>query len=128
LDRSAGLVVKQLAFTQYTKYMDECLRDLDEAREYKTDQLAIQLVLIQRLTEKIFHFHSSDTTVDEQLGSHEPSKMARLEALRVELDSLRNALPPHLKSDCMIPHIDENPAVGASLTLSRLSIVLPQQC
>ncbi|KAH8714853.1 hypothetical protein GQ44DRAFT_408067 [Phaeosphaeriaceae sp. PMI808] len=99
ISSNAGLVVKQLAFTRYTKYMDQCLKDLDDAREYKTDQLAIQLVHIQRLTEKIIHFHSSDSPVDEQLGSPEPSTMARLEAFRVELDSLRNALPPNLKSD-----------------------------
>ena len=108
--------MKQLAFTRYTKYLDQCLKDLDDAREYKTDQLAIQLVHIQQLTEKIFHFHSSDSPVYEQLGSPEPSTMARLEAFRVELDSLRNALPPNLKSDCMIPQIFENVAAGASLT------------
>jgi hypothetical protein len=88
--------------------MDQCLKDLDDAREYKTDQLVIQLVRIQQLTEKIFHFHSSDSPVDEQLGSPESSTTARLEAFRVELDSLRNALPPNLKSDCMIPQMAPN--------------------
>ncbi|KAF2675696.1 hypothetical protein K458DRAFT_437813 [Lentithecium fluviatile CBS 122367] len=102
MSSNAGLVVKQLAFTRYTKYMDQCLKDLDDARENKTDQLAIQLVRTQRLTERIFHFHSSDSPVDEQRGSPEPSSMARLEAFRVELDSLRNALPPHLKSDYLL--------------------------
>lgn len=102
MSSNAGLVVKQLAFTRYTKYLDQCLKDLDDAREYKTDQLAIQLVHIQQLTEKIFHFHSSDSPVDEQLGSPELSTMARLEAFRVELDSLRNALPPNLKSDYLL--------------------------
>ncbi|KFY41583.1 hypothetical protein V495_04881 [Pseudogymnoascus sp. VKM F-4514 (FW-929)] len=102
MSSNAGLVVKQLAFTRYTKYMDQCLNDLDDDGEYKTDQLAIQLVNIQRLTEKIFHFHSSDSPVDEELGSREPSMMARLEAFRVELDSLRNAVPPSLKSDYLL--------------------------
>jgi hypothetical protein len=99
--------------------MDQCLKDLDDVKEYKTDQLAIQLVRIQQLTEKIFHFHSSDSLVDEQLGSPEPSTMTRLEAFRVELDSLRNALPPSLKSDCKIPQMPENVAAGASLTQSE---------
>jgi hypothetical protein len=111
--------VKQLAFTRYTKYMDQCLKDLDDAREYKTDQLVIQLVRIQQLTEKISHFHSSDSPVDGQLGSPEPSTMARLEAFRIELDSLRNALPPNLKSDCKISQMFENVAAGASLTQSE---------
>jgi hypothetical protein len=98
--------------------MDQCLKDLEDAREYKIDPLAIQLIRIQQLTEKIFHFHNSDSLVDEQLGSPEPPTMARLEAFRVELDSLRNALPPDLKSDCMIPQMFENVAAGASLTQS----------
>jgi hypothetical protein len=85
--------------------MDQCLNDLDYAQEHKTDQLAIQLVHIQQLTEKIFQFHSSDSPVDEQLGSSEPPTMARLEAFRVELGSLRNALPSNLESDCMIPQV-----------------------
>jgi hypothetical protein len=99
--------------------MDQCLKDLDDAREYKTDQLAIQLVNIQRLTEKIFYFHSSDSPVDEQLGSTEPSTMARLEAFRVELDSLRNALPPNLESDCKNPQMFKNVAAGTWLTQSE---------
>ncbi|KAH8689328.1 hypothetical protein BGW36DRAFT_70139 [Talaromyces proteolyticus] len=102
MSSNAGLVVKQLAITRYTKYLDQCLKDLDDAREYKSDQLVIQLVHIQQLTEKIFHFHSSDSPVDEQLGSPEPSTMSRLEAFRAELDSLRNALPPNLKSDYLL--------------------------
>ena len=99
--------------------MDQCLKDLDDAREYETDQLAIQLVHIQQLTEKIFHFHNSDSPIAEQLGSPEPSTMARLEAFRVELDSLRNAIPPNLKSNCMIPQMFEDVAAGASLTQSE---------
>ena len=111
--------MKQLAFTRYTKYMNQCLKDLDDAREHKTDQLAIQLVHIQKLTEKIFHFHNRDSPVDEQLASPELSTMARLEAFRVELDRVGNALLPNLKSDCMIPQMYENVAAGASLTQSE---------
>ena len=85
--------------------MDQCLKDLEDAKEYKTDELAIQLVHIQRLTERIVHFHSSDSLVDEPLDSPEHSTIARLEAFRIELDSLQNALPPHLKSDCMISNM-----------------------
>ena len=85
---------------KYTKYLDQCLKDLEDAREYKTDELAVELVRIQRLTEKIFHFHSIDSQVDEQ---PETPTMARLETFRIELDSLRDALPMSLKYDCKIP-------------------------
>ncbi|KAH6629848.1 hypothetical protein C7974DRAFT_194332 [Boeremia exigua] len=102
MSSNAGLVVKQIAFTRWSKYMDQCLKDLDDAKEYKTDQLAIQLIHIQRLTDKIANFHSSDPPMDRQPGSPEPSTMACLDAFRVELDSLRNGLPPHLTSDYLL--------------------------
>ncbi|KAI1866609.1 uncharacterized protein JN550_007462 [Neoarthrinium moseri] len=102
MSSNAGLVVKQLAVTKYTKYLDECLKELENAAEYKTDQLAVQLVRIQRLTEKICHFHSRESSVDEQLGSPAAPTTARLEAFQVELDRLRNALPPKLKSDHLL--------------------------
>ncbi|KAH7382744.1 hypothetical protein DE146DRAFT_240606 [Phaeosphaeria sp. MPI-PUGE-AT-0046c] len=65
ISSNAGLVVEQLAFTKFTKYMDQCLTELGDASENKTDQLAIQLVRIQQHTEKIFHFHSSDSLAGE---------------------------------------------------------------
>lgn len=99
--------MEQLSVTKYTKYLDQCLNELENAGEYKTDQLAIQLVRIQRLTEEICHFHNSDSLVDQQLGSPEASTTARLEAFRVGLDRLRNALPLKLKDDCMIPQLFE---------------------
>lgn len=107
-----------MAFIKYTKYLDQCLKELEDTGEYKTDQLAVQLVRIQRLTEKIVDFHSSDSLVDEQLNSPEKSTTARLKALQDELDNLRNAVPPNLKSDCMIPQLFEQVA-GASLTWSE---------
>lgn len=92
---------------KYSKYLDQCLKDLEDAREYKTDELAVELVRIQRLTEKIFHFHSTDLQVDEQ---PETPTMARLKTFRVELDSLRDALPKSLKCDCKIPQSRKNVA------------------
>lgn len=103
MSSNAGLVVNQLAVAKFTKCLDQCLTELEDAGEYKTDQLAVQLVRIQRLTEEICHFHSRGFLMDEQLGgSPEASMTARLEAFRVELDRLRNALPPKLKSDYLL--------------------------
>ncbi|KAL2071925.1 hypothetical protein VTL71DRAFT_13160 [Oculimacula yallundae] len=99
MSSNAGLVVKQLASTRYTKYMDQCLKDLSDAREHQTDQLLIYLIHIQRITEKTFLFHSNDESVDEKLEFLAPAMMASLEGFRVELDSLRNTLPSSLKSD-----------------------------
>ena len=86
----------------YTKYIDQCLEELDDAAEYETDRLAVQLVRIQHLTNRIFHFHGRDQMTDDELpGIPVPqvSAVMRLEALQMELDRLRNALPLNLKLD-----------------------------
>ncbi|KAI4591856.1 hypothetical protein KJ359_012175 [Pestalotiopsis sp. 9143b] len=94
--------------------MEKCIEEFEDAEEYKTDRLATQLVRIQRLTEEVCHFHSRDSSVAEQLGSHDATMTAHLESFQVKLDSLRNALPPQLKSDRMIPQLFEQVA-GALL-------------
>lgn len=86
----------------FSEYMDQCLSDLEDANEYKTDQLLVQLIKIQRLTEKILRFHNGNLPVAEILPSLGPPTMTTIEALRVELDSLRKAIPQNLQSDCMI--------------------------
>lgn len=80
--------------------MDQCLKELENSAEYETDQLAVQLVRIQHLTEKIFHFHTRDQLVDELPGIPKASTAMCLEAFQMELDRLQNALPPNLKCDC----------------------------
>lgn len=95
----------------YTKYVDQCLKELEDAAEYETDQLAVQIVRIQHLTNKIFHFHSRDQILDGLPCTPEVSAVMRLEAFRMELDRLRNALPPNLKSDCEITSMSKHSIV-----------------
>jgi hypothetical protein len=78
--------------------------------------VVVELVRIQQLTERIFHFHSSDSTEDGQAYSPETSTMVRLEAFRIELENLRNALPPDLKSNCMFLQTFQIANVGTPLT------------
>lgn len=85
---------------RYTKYLDQSLKELEDAAEYETDQLAVQLVRIQHLTDKNFHFHSGDQLVDELQGIPGASAAVCLEAFQMQLDKLRNALTSNLKSDC----------------------------
>jgi hypothetical protein len=98
---------------RYTKYIDQCLKELDDAAEYETDRLAVQLVRIQHLTNKIFHFHSSDQMMDELPGIPEVSATVRLEAFQMELDRLQNALPPNLKSNCEMNPLSKQVTVSS---------------
>lgn len=84
---------------RYTRYLDQCLQELEGAAEYETDQLAVQLVRIQHLTEKIFHFHTGDQLVNELPGIPKVAAAEYLDAFRAELDRLRNDLPLNLKTN-----------------------------
>jgi hypothetical protein len=76
------------------------LKELEDTAEYETDQLAVQLVRVQRLTEKIFHFHNRDQMMDELPGIPEVSLTLSLETFQAELTTLYETLSPDLKSDC----------------------------
>ncbi|KEF50906.1 uncharacterized protein A1O9_13044 [Exophiala aquamarina CBS 119918] len=96
---NAALVVKQLGPARYTRYLDQCLQELESAAEYETDQLTVQLVRIQHLTEKIFDFHTGDQLVNELPGIPKAAAGEYLDAFQAELDRLRNELPLHLKTN-----------------------------
>ncbi|CAK7227030.1 hypothetical protein SBRCBS47491_006431 [Sporothrix bragantina] len=99
INSNATSVVKQLGPTRYTKYIAECLVELEQAAEYPTDQLAVELVRIQHLTETVHHFHTRDQLLDELPGLPRLSTTVYLEALLTELDRKRAALPAHLQTD-----------------------------
>lgn len=75
------------------------MQELESAAEYETDQLAAQLVRIQHLTEKIFHFHTGDQLVNELPGIPKAAAAEYLDAFQAELDRLRNELPLNLKTN-----------------------------
>lgn len=93
------MVIKQLGQARYTKYLEQCLKELESAAEYETDQLAVELIRVQHLTEKIFHFHTEDQLVNELPGVPKTTAATYLEAFQTELDRLQNELPPSLKTN-----------------------------
>lgn len=93
------MVVKQLGPARYTKYLDQCLKELEIAAEYETDLLAINLVRVQHLTERIFHYHTGDQLVNELPGVPKTTTAVYLNSFQAELDRIRNELPPNLKAN-----------------------------
>jgi hypothetical protein len=87
---------------RYTAYLDQSLKELEGAAEYETDQLVVQLVRIQHLTDKIFHFHGRDQLVDELHEIPKAPTAVCLETFQMQLDTLRNTLSPNLEHDCEI--------------------------
>ncbi|KAL1888029.1 hypothetical protein Sste5346_009826 [Sporothrix stenoceras] len=116
INSNAGSIVKQLGGTRYTKYIDQCVNELEQAAEYKSDQLVVELIRVQNLAETIFHFHNRDQLLDDLPGVPRLSPIVYLEALQAELDRLRAALPQHLRS---------NPLLTCHYNSARLSLFVP---
>ncbi|KAH7304327.1 hypothetical protein B0I35DRAFT_445530 [Stachybotrys elegans] len=96
ISSNAAMVVNQLGPARYTRYLDQCLNELEIAAEYETDQLAVELIRVQHVIEKIFQFHTRDQLVDELPGIPKASATIYLEAFQTELDTLCSALPTSL--------------------------------
>jgi hypothetical protein len=99
---SAAFVANLLGPVRYTAYLDQSLKELEGTAEYETDQLVVQLVRIQHLTDKIFHFHGRDQLVDELHEIPKAPTAACLETFQMQLDTLRSTLSPNLEHDCEI--------------------------
>ena len=73
--------------------------------EYGTDNLLVELVRIQRLTERIFQVNRRDQLLDGLPGRTQPETPTAtlLSALEEELDGQQSSLPHKLKNDCLAP-------------------------
>ncbi|KAK3381012.1 hypothetical protein B0H63DRAFT_195525 [Podospora didyma] len=102
---NAALVANLLGPVRYTAYLDQSLKELEVAAEYETDQLVVQLVRIQHLTDKILHFHGSDDELPAD-ELHEipktPAVVVCVETFQMQLDKLRNTLSSNLKHDYVL--------------------------
>ncbi|KAJ5619479.1 hypothetical protein N7510_003463 [Penicillium lagena] len=101
---NAALSFNKLESPRYTKHHDQCLNELKDAAEYETDELLVQLVRIQHLTERIFQFNHRDQFFVELIGVALPETTVagHLSAFQAELDSLENSLPKKLKANYLL--------------------------
>jgi hypothetical protein len=84
---------------RYTKYMQECLKTLEDEEGYETDVNLILLVRIQHLTERISQLNSPDGPAEDVFGVPTAPLSAYVSAFQAELDRIRNGLPPNLRND-----------------------------
>ncbi|KAI0020791.1 hypothetical protein F4780DRAFT_779236 [Xylariomycetidae sp. FL0641] len=96
-----SLAFQRMDPIKYTPYVDQCLRDLDSAREHETDVFLVHLVRIQHLSERIAQLHNKDH-FDDDLGIARAPMNAYFSAFQTELDKYRAALPRQLRSNKLI--------------------------
>lgn len=103
---SVALTWNIINSTGFTKHLQQCRQELEEAPEYETDRLLVELVKIQHLTEKIFRFNHREELVDTMPGFTSPSEEDALlytTSLKAEMEGLRRSLPASLEHNCKRP-------------------------
>lgn len=97
---SAALTFNKGESARYAKYNDQCLAELEEVAEYESDELLVQLVRIQHLTQKIFEVNNRDQLVDELPNIPNTPMSVYHTAFELELSRLRSSIPVNLKNNC----------------------------
>ncbi|KAJ6157422.1 hypothetical protein N7470_005014 [Penicillium chermesinum] len=102
---SAALTWNIINSTCFTKHLQQCRQELEEAPEYETDRLLVELVKIQHLTEKIFRFNHREELVDTMPGFTSPSEEDALlytSSLEAEMEGMRRSLPASLEHNYLL--------------------------
>ena|ERR1700753_2091722 len=81
---------------RWTPYLDECLRLLEETKEFSTDELLICLVRVQRIRNSIATVRL--TSCFESTGSDLLSE-AHVQLFISQVEEIKQSIPTHLKSN-----------------------------
>lgn len=81
---------------RWTPYLDECLRLLEEKKDYPTDNLLVYLVRVQLICNQ-----GAASTWNDIFGAVETRVPADfyVKTLKSQLDDLDRSIPPELKSN-----------------------------
>jgi hypothetical protein len=83
---------------RYSKYMQQCVRELEAAKEFESDTLLLTYVRIQHLMERVARLHSPDEMEDE-VGIPRAPVSAYISAFQSELDKIRAGVPKYLRNN-----------------------------
>ncbi|KAI9172169.1 endoplasmic reticulum membrane protein [Paramyrothecium foliicola] len=105
----------------HTRYLDECLRELESNAELESDLKLVHLVRIQALSHRILHLNCTDTDLEDVDGPDATARAGSIATFQLELEQLRTSIPIELQSDAVIQmHVNT-----AALNLHEPPIVSP---
>ncbi|RFU34760.1 hypothetical protein B7463_g1534, partial [Scytalidium lignicola] len=102
MSSSAALTFNKIESIRYTRYIDQCLKELAETAEYETDSLLVQVVRVQYLTERIFYINSGNHNLNELPGIPKTPIDTYLDAFQRELERIQTSAPPHLRTNYLL--------------------------
>lgn len=112
MSTSISVSFNRVESLRYTAYIQDCMKVLEDSREYESDITLLYLVRVQRLTERIFELYSNDKAVEDIPGLPSAPISAYIAAFQNEIDNMRANLPPKLQNDSMLPSSIFNPESG----------------
>jgi hypothetical protein len=83
---------------QWTAYLTECLRVLEEEKEFESDALLVQLVKLRRISESVNSLSWSSTITEPDITIKAPATFY-LRTLESQLQDFRNNIPSELATN-----------------------------
>ena len=87
---------QRIELMRWTRYSDECLRLLEEKKEYPTDELLVYLTRVQLICNKGSSTTINDLFCDAEIGV--PADFY-VKTLKSQLDNVEQSIPPGLRSN-----------------------------
>ncbi|KAJ4253793.1 hypothetical protein NW762_010187 [Fusarium torreyae] len=104
LSSAVALSLGRVESTTFTRYIHQCLQELEQAMEYMSDVGLVQLVRVQHLNARIARF-ASQQRGDDEMPMFETAQIPRdvcVAAFEKELILFRRNLPASLRQDKII--------------------------
>ncbi|KAK1993218.1 hypothetical protein LX36DRAFT_586828 [Colletotrichum falcatum] len=84
---------------RYSRYMQQCMRELQESREYESDVYLVYIVKIQRLCERVADLRFGDYDEEEADAFVRAPVSAHMMGFGAELNKLQAEMPPSLRDN-----------------------------
>ncbi|KDN68458.1 hypothetical protein CSUB01_11855 [Colletotrichum sublineola] len=96
---SVSMDIHQIDSLRYSRYMQQCMRELQENQEYESDMHLAYIVKIQRLCERVADLRSGDYDDEEVDNVARAPVSAYTVGLNAEFNKLQAEMPPSLRNN-----------------------------
>ncbi|KEY71660.1 hypothetical protein S7711_09628 [Stachybotrys chartarum IBT 7711] len=93
---------QQIDSMNFSPYIKQCLRDLERAPEFESDQYLVHLIRIQELSERIAQLRLLDEADQDSAKSSKAPLSGYMCAFETELEEMRSNMPQHLRDNPLI--------------------------
>lgn len=87
---------------RYSQYVQQCLNELQESKEYETDGILVHMVQLQHLMEKIAQINSKTESPDSVGGIARAPVAAYMSTFQSELDKICGSFNKGQKNNSML--------------------------